>query len=616
MTLAKKDYWETKMAIKWADEILKKNLKPLKKITVSEWAEKNRIIPPHKSVEPGRWRNSRTPYLVKIMDSFNDLQIENIIFCSATQVGKTQAILNQLGFLIDIDPDPALVVYPTEDTGRAIFRDFIEPMIDASPVLRAKKPYSSDDFTLSRMAFRNGAEIFLAWANSPASLASKPIRYLFLDEVDKYPVTAGKEASPIELAMERTSTFWNRKIIMVSTPTIETGHIWQAFKNAEIRFYYHVPCPHCGHYQRLIFEQVKWPKELDSLSKIEDTAYYECEKCKKKITDKYKSDMLIKGKWKGDKNIRKYKTIAFHLSGLYSPWRTFGQVARKFLETKTHPERLQNFVNSWLAEPWKDLTARIKQDEDIENLKLYMHHEKGVVPSEAVALTAGVDVQVDRFYFVIRAWANDYTSWLVLEGAVQTWDELEKILFLSSFNTTDNEVMKVELACIDSGYRTQEVYEFVARNYPRAISVKGASTDLKGRPYSLPSNDAKKQLGVSAPYLINTLYFKDFIYMRRRIPAGENGAWYIYRGVSEDYLRQITSEIRVLDKGKPKWKKRTETVPNHLWDAEVYSAAAAEILNIPYRRKEPKIKNNSIIAPAPRKKPKNPWITRRSGWLR
>ncbi len=596
--------------IKWSNEILKKVLKSIEKITVSEWAEKNRVIPPHKSVEPGRWKNKRTPYLKQIMDSFNDLQVETIIFCSATQVGKTQAILNQLGYLIDNDPDPTLIVYPTEDTGRAIFKDFIDPMINACITLKEKKPDDVNDYTLSRMAFKNGAEVFLGWANSPSSLASKPIRYLFLDEVDKYPVNVGKEASPIELAMERTSTFWNRKIMIVSTPTIEQGHIWQEFKKADVRFYFYVPCPYCRHEQKLIFENVKWPKEIDSLVEAEERAYYECEKCKKKINDVKKSSMLLKGKWKPDKKIKKYKTVAFHLSGLYSPWRTFGQFARKFLETKKSPEKLQNFVNSWLAEPWKDHTARLKQEEVIQNLRLYEYNEKGIIPAEAVILTAGVDVQEDRFYFVIRAWKNDYTSWLVLEGAVQEWEQLERILFLNKYQVTDGSIMSVELACIDSGYKTQEVYKFVANNYPRALAIKGASTDLKGRPYALPSRDSKKQLGVSAPYLINTLYYKDFIYMRRRIPPGEAGAWHIYRGVSEDYLKQVTSEVRVIKKGKPKWEKRTKTSQNHLLDAEVYAAVAADILNVSYRVKDSEVKQNIS-----QKRIKNSWIKRRKGWL-
>ena len=604
--------WKTQL--KRIEEEFWKFFNPPPLMTVSEWAEKNRFIPPHKSVEPGRWKNSRTPYLVSIMDFFNDPNTEKIVFCSATQVGKTQTILNQLGYLIDYDPDPAMIVYPTEDTGKSIFRDYLDPMIRACPSLNDKIPDSSDDYTISRMVFKGGAEIFLAWANSPASLASKPIRYLFLDEVDKYPTNVGKEANPIELAMERTSTFWNRKIVIVSTPTVETAPIWQELKHADVVFYFYVPCPHCGHYQKLIFEQVKWENKEGTYAEAERTAYYECEKCKKAIKDHHKPSMLLKGKWKAEKKVKYYKSVAFHLSGLYSPWRTFGQFARKFLETKKYPERLQNFVNSWLAEPWRDDTAKLKQEEVIEALKAYAIHKRGIVPSEAVALTAGVDVQEDRFYFVIRAWASDYTSWLVLEGEVPTWEMLKKILFMNRYPTTDGSQMAVELACIDSGYRTQEVYRFVEENYPRAVAVKGASSDMKGRPYSLPSQELRRQLGISAPYLVNTLFFKDFIYMRRGIPPGEPGAWYIYEGVSKEYLQHITSEVRKIRKGRVRWEKRTEHTPNHLWDAEVYAAVAAEILNVPYRSKHTQIAEQNKPQKG-RKKRISGWLGDTSGWL-
>jgi phage terminase large subunit GpA-like protein len=322
--------------------------------------------------------------------------------------------------------------------------------------------------------------------------------------------------------------------------------------------------------------------------------------------------MVLKGKWKSDKKQKQYKSVAFHLSGLYSPWRTFGQFARKFLEVKKYPERLQNFVNSWLAEPWRDDSSRLKQEEAIEALKGHILYQRGIVPSEAVALTAGVDVQEDRFYFVLRAWASDYTSWLVLEGEVQEWEMLEKILFANRYPVSDGSQMAVELVCIDSGYRTKEVYKFVAAHYPRIIAVKGASSDMRGRPYALPSPEAKKQLGVAAPYLINVNFFKDFIHMRQRIPPCESGAWYIYEGVSEDYLKQITSEVRVQRKGKVYWVKRSEHAANHLWDAEVYAAVAAEILNVSYRQHR---QTQQVIIP---KRPQNKqsWVPRRSGWLR
>ena len=581
--------------------------KPALDLGVSEWAAQNRYLPAHKTPEPGLWKNERTPYLAKIMDMFNEVGVEEIVFCSATQVGKTQVILNMLGYAIDCQPDPILVVYPSEDVGKDIFKDYIKPMIDSCPTLKEKVSESVDDTTLTRMAFKNGAILTLAWANSPSKLASKPIRYLFLDEVDKYPTNVAKEASPIELAKERTTNFINKKIIMVSTPTTEAGHIWQAFQNADVHFYYFVPCPHCGTKQKLKFEQVKWDTEVKSYSEVEKIAYYECEKCKKKIYDYHKPQMLEKGVWKPDNRVKDYKTVGFHLSGLYSPWRTFGQFARKFLETKSSPEKLQNFINSWLAEPWKDNTEVMKQEEAIEELKKYMFNEQGKVPKDAVALTAGIDVQENCFYFVIRAWGTDLTSWLILEGIAADWEQLAKIIFLNRYPVEGStDFMTVEKACIDSGYRTKEVYQFVQQWYPLAIAIKGASTDLGGRPFEMPSQKAFRQLGKAAPFRINTNYYKDFISLRRRIPVGEAGAWYIYQGVSNDYLKQITSEIVVKKRNSLKWEPRTTNIKNHLWDAEVYATAAADMLQVWFREKKEKPKNQVK---------KGEFNTRNADWL-
>ena len=229
------------------------------RINVSEWAEQHRVLDAMHSAEPGPWKNSRTPYLVEVMDAFVDPQIEEITLMASTQVGKTEAIFNVIGYVADQDPGPMLYVKAREDDAysdahnrlRAMFRES-EQLLRQVPSGRAED-LMMKEFRLNRMT------LYFAGSNSPAGLASKPIRYLLQDETDKYPRFSGREASPIKLARERTRTFWNRKIWKSSSPTTKEGYIHKEYQKSDKRKYY-VPCPRCGHYQVLYFERIKQPK--------------------------------------------------------------------------------------------------------------------------------------------------------------------------------------------------------------------------------------------------------------------------------------------------------------------------------------------------------------------
>ena len=233
-------------------------LKPPEQITVSEWSEKYRVLDSKSAAMPGPWRNAITPYLTGVMDEFNNYETEEIIFVKPTQVGGTEAMQNMIGSVIMQDPSPTMVVYPTDKLAQSISENRLEPMILASPELRKK--YRKNESSKLEMQFE-GMYLSLEGSNSPSSLASKAIRFLFLDEVDKYPGSSKKEADPISLARERTKTFHNRKIFMTSTPTLKSGHIWKAKEDADIEKHYFVPCPHCGEYIEFKWSQVKFPDD-------------------------------------------------------------------------------------------------------------------------------------------------------------------------------------------------------------------------------------------------------------------------------------------------------------------------------------------------------------------
>ena len=285
-------------------------LRPAERLTVSEWAAKYRILPDGNAI-PGPWSNSVTPYLVEIMDAFSDDMVEEIVFVKPTQVGGTSAMENMLGSLIAQDPAPAMVVYPSDDLAERTTESKLEPMVRSCKVLADK--WRKNDSKKLALKFSD-MTVYLTGANSPADLASTNIRYLFLDEVDKFPGASKKEADPVSLARERTKTFFNRKIFMASTPTLKTGHIWKAKEAAEAEKHYFVPCPHCGQYIELKFGCLKWPSKDDVPENTDraEMAVYVCQACGAVITDQDKGKMLRAGRWQAVKQRTKNpKSVAF-----------------------------------------------------------------------------------------------------------------------------------------------------------------------------------------------------------------------------------------------------------------------------------------------------------------
>jgi phage terminase large subunit GpA-like protein len=591
---------------KWSEWLMAalQVLKPPEKLTVSEWADKYRILDSKTSAEPGQWSTDRTPYLRGIMDAFTDPRVEEIIFCKPTQVGGTECMNNMFGYVIAQDPSPVLIVYPTLELAEFASKNRLQPLMELSPVLADK--YHAEESTVRELQM-DGMYAIISGANSPASLASRPIRFLFMDEVDKYPKSAGKEADPRALARERTKTFpYNKKIFQTSTPTLKNGAIWQAYEKADVKLQYYVPCPHCGHYQTFKFQGVKFAKELPP-EKIRQTAYYECEKCKGMIRDAHKPMMLRNGEWRSQDGSTKLATkTAFHLNAIYSPWQRFGDVAYEFITSKDDPESLMNFVNSWLAEPWEKTQVKLNSDKVLERSSGY---EEGVVPDRTIFLTGGVDVQKDRFYFTIRAWGEKMTSWNVRHGVCETWAEIEDVMNVP-YQTRDGREYFVSLCAIDSGYNPDETYDFCVRNGEWAVAVKGSSTEILSK-YRLTKIDREEKglYGISL-YLIYGSYYKDLIANRLSYPPGADGGWYVYENCDREYAEQITAEHKVTIKRGGKeidvWQPKTAGAANHYLDCEVYAAFAADRLGIRYARyEEPVIPEKAT--PKQPKKPNN-WL--------
>lgn len=567
--------------VDWFPEELEA-FKPPERYTVSEWADNFRVLT-SVSAEPGRWRTNRTPYLKEPMDRFTDPLIEKIVLCFGAQLGKTETELNMIGYALDQTSSPTMMVYPTDTIAKFASDKRVQPMIKSVKSISDKFDEGSK---LLELDFNNGNYMVLVGANSPSSLSSRSIKYLFFDEIDKYPAFAGKEADPIKLATERTKTFVDKKIVMVSTPTVESGNIWQAFMSANERRQYYVPCPHCGVSQTLKFKQIKWPEEHnDNADMIRDTAYYECEHCGERIYDKHKMEMLRSGEWRAvNESQSKVRSVSYHLSSIYSPWVTFGDVAYEFKNSKGTPATLMNFINSWLAEPWK--SSKTKSTQNLEFIQ--SSYPCGVVPDKAVLLIASVDVQLDHFWWEVRAYAPGVKSYLIDYGQASTWEDLEEIIINREYPSEYGEPRQVMKAGIDSGFRTDEVYQFCSRFPEVCIPIKGSSNhSTMAAPYTMTSIE-KGVVGGLKLYVLNTDYWKDFIFARMIRPADEVGTIHLYKECPQEYSDHLRSEekqeIRNVKTGAVtvQWKPLTSHPVNHLLDTCTYNAAVADIAGVKY----------------------------------
>lgn len=593
-------------------------LRPVERVPVSKWAEANRVLPDSNSI-PGPWRNSVTPYLVEIMDAFSDEMVEEIIFVKPTQVGGTSAMENMLASAIAQDPAPAMCVYPSDDLAERTVESKLDPMIKSCKILAAK--YRINDSKKLALKFTDMV-VYLTGANSPADLASTNIRYLFMDEVDKFPGASKKEADPVSLAKERTKTFFNRKIFMASTPTLKTGHIWKAKEAADVEKHYFVPCPHCGAFIELKFAQIKWPSKEDVPESADraEMATYVCQECGCVITDQDKGKMLAAGRWKPVRQKTQHpKSVAFWMNTLYSPFTRFSDIAREFMRSKDDPELLHNFANSWLAEPWEDTKLKTNAEMVMER---QTETPEWTLPPWTKLVTGGIDVQENCLYWTIRAWGDYMTSQNISHGQALSMGEVERIMN-TELTMPNGEKVMVNLALMDSGDQTEDVYEFCALNSDWALPCKGTTTMLSHYRLSAVNKAGSRANGMTL-VLVDGGKYKDQIAARMRKENG-TGAWMVYQGCDLDYAEQVTAEHKITERSGGKevqrWVLKTSHADNHYLDCEVYAAAAADVLGVRNLYLQNRVEENAQEVkkradPKPDTRPQEEnWIKDNDNWI-
>ena len=565
------------------------------------------------SAMPGPWRNDKTPYLTGVMDEFCNFGTEEIALVKATQLGGTESLFNMLGWIIQQDPSPTMLVYPSDVLGESISVNRFQPMLRASEPLRQR--WRENDSSKLELQF-DGMYLTIVGSNSPANLASRPVRFLFLDEVDKYPGATKKEADPIKLARERTKTFHNRKIFMTSTPTLKSGHIWQALEDADVVKHFFVPCPHCEKYIELKWSQVTFPNE-DGMSYMDraELANYVCQECGSVITDQDKPKMLRFGEWRVvQQNAAIARKVAFWINTLYSPFVRWSEIAREFLLSKDNPDTFQNFTNSWLAEPWEDTKLKTNADTVMDR---QTELPEFVVPEWAKILTGGVDVQENCLYWSIRAWGNYLTSQNIAHGQAFSFAEVERIMNLQ-YSKADGTAMVVQLALIDSGDNTDAVYDFCASNSDWALPSKGSSHPMTTHFKLSTVNKTDSRAYGMKLVMIDTDKYKDMIAGRMKKNNG-SGSWMVYQGCDREYAEQVTAEHKVnVRSGQhtvQKWTLKTSHADNHYLDTEVYAMCAADMLGVRSFHLE-EIDTRTETKPKTEPKSGNNWLgTNGQSWL-
>ncbi|KAF8818069.1 phage terminase large subunit family protein [Rickettsia endosymbiont of Cardiosporidium cionae] len=597
----------TKKELVRLNKALAKGLKPEERLSVSEWAEKYRVLSQKSASEAGRWRNSRTPYLREIMDCLSTgSNVQKVVFMKGAQVGGTEAGNNWIGYVIHMAPGPMMSISPTVDMAKRSSKQRIDPLITESSAIRNLiKPAKSRDSanTILTKEFSGGV-LVMAGANSAVGLRSMPARYLFMDEVDGYPGDVDGEGDPILLAERRGATFAaRRKVFLVSTPTIKgLSRIYREFGDSDQR-YFLVPCPFCDHFQRIDFNRFSWPEGKPTEVSMS------CESCCEKIVENHKNYMLKNGKWVATNpgsNI-----AGFHLSSLYSPpgWFSWADAAIIFEQTKKHCDLKKSFVNTVLGEPFEE-------ENDAPDWELlYAKREQyriGTVPRGGLFLTAGADVQKDRIECEVVAWGRNKESWsieyFIIQGDTarkETWEKLAKILY-KEFKHESGVMLPIRVLAVDAGYATQDVYIW-ARTYSQAAwGASGSRAPTPRTVVALRGSDRSSSLILNATQVkmfpkakslkvwtasstIGKLELYRWLALkwptREEVENGESfpaGACH-FPEYPEEYFKQITSERRVIKfiKGfpKPYWEKDPGR-RNEALDCRVYARAAAAIYGL------------------------------------
>lgn len=561
---------------------------PPSDMNVREWADKYRYLSSESSAESGKYYSDRAPYQREMMEAFSDPSVEEVIFMTSAQVGKSLCQENVIGYFIDQDPSPILVMLPDEKVAKKWSKTKLKPLLRDTPRLRNKVTDSrsggSDEILFKQFP---GGYIAIVGSNSAAGLAMLPIRVVLVDEEDRCSDDAGGEGDPVTLAKKRTKTFWNRKIGRASTPTIKgQSKIEAAFEKSDKRYWF-AKCPDCEHEQRLLWKdenndyRVRFEKDDNGLL-IPESVYYVCCECGSLWDDVKRWRAVNDGRWIATAPFR--GIAGFHISELYSPWTNLRETVAAFLEAKDDPRKLQTWVNTALGEVFEDRGVRLDDDKLFNRRESY-GLDGPEVPDGVLVLTCAVDTQDNRLEAEVKGWGIGEECWGIAyktfhgdPSESKVWEALEDFLY-SKFTHRSGLKFQISCAVIDSGgHHTQMVYDFCKNQSPKAIfAIKGVGGE--GIPIlsaSLNKRSGKDQRKVEL-YNIGVDEVKGRIASRLSRTAPGPGYFHFPSTYTEEYFKQLAAEELKVKDGKRTWEKIRPR--NEAWDITVYNYAALQLVD-------------------------------------
>lgn len=462
------------------------SLKPPSDLTVSEWADRYRILTGDASSEPGPFRTDRCEYQREIMNAFTDPEIEKIVVMTGAQCGKSEMVNNMIGRAIDLDPGPIMMVQPSVDMSEDYSVRRIAPMISSSPTLRAKVADVKSRDTKNTVLYKSfpGGSLVLTGANSASELASRPVRYIFFDETDRFPASAGTEGSPIELGIKRTTTFHNRKIVMTSTPTVKGAPIWNNYMSGT-QEKWEIECPGCRAYHYIEFGNISY--EYEKSDETGETTYivtkaaYRCPEC----GNEFEEHMVKRspGRWVTYNPKALSNGIrSFRLNQFASPWVDWKKIIGEYLRSRDDPELQKVFENTVLADIWEP------HERTGDAVKLMSRREiyPAELPNGVLRLTMGVDTQDNRLEYEVVGWGRGDESWGILHGTIlgrpsekEVWRQFDEILD-HEYTFADGNALKIYATFVDSGgHFTQEIYDRCYERFAkRVFAIKGRDGDI------------------------------------------------------------------------------------------------------------------------------------------
>ena len=561
-------------------EILKE-MAPPPKLSIDQWADRYRILSSKSSSEPGKWSTDRAPYQRGIMQAISDKKTEMVVLKMGSQVGKTEIALNTLGYYIDYDPAPIMYLMPTKELAQEFASTRFMDMVRTVPRLKNKILDGEEGRDTKKIKEFTGGYVVFTGSGSPSELASRPIRIILVDEIDRFEKGAGTEGDPFELAKQRTKNFeGSKKIVVVSTPTVKGESKIDDLFNQGTKESFYVPCPCCGSYQK--FEWRNFDFETNGI-KCTDCGEISDEISWKK--NRIHGEWLVENTELVDENGNVNSKIrSFHLNEFYSSWTRWEGMKEMFLRSKGDLESMKVFTNTVLAETFEE-KQEVLEWEKIMNRSEFYYCE---VPENVNVLTCGVDVQDNRLEYEIVGWGPDEECYGIKYGVIFgnpaedfVWNELDDILD-KEYSYSNGEKIKILCACIDSGHMTDTVYAFVkTREFRRIFAIKGVAGERE-----IVSKPSRNNKGRIALFSVGVDSGKDTIFSRLQIE--KVGAKYCHfpldegTGYDETYFKGLTSEkrVNVIKKGVKKSEyKLISGRRNEPLDLRNYNLAALKIAN-------------------------------------